>query len=565
MEERMPRSRKRQRRIIRKLVPMLVALVLIIIVIAGALVTSAVKKLAYSKDRADLNEYFKIAAPDEVAILMDNEYIEDKAFLKNDRYYIPMQLAEDMFCNDFYYDKYEELLLYTSANSTKRSTISDGDFLKKDDVPYLALDYLEEIASIDATIYEGEPHHIEIRYAGGMIKTAEIKKHTSVRILGGIKSDILEDLEKDDKVEILEEMEDWSKVKTANGMIGYVEKRVMSEPKETELEPPAGGKSLDIVHTLRDYKICLGWHQVMSQAANITINEVLGDRIHKGMNVISPTWFSISDENGNITNIGDTDYVQKAHSSGLEVWALCDNFTNNVNTYEVLSHTTRRTNLIANIVTAAVELGVDGINIDFETLTGETGDSFAQFIRELSIPCREKGLVLSVDNYVPQEYTAFYNRKAQGQFADYVVIMGYDEHFSGSEESGSVASFNFVQEGIEKTLQDVAPEQIINGVPFYTRIWTESNAITSEAVGMQTAKDFVSNHGMKPEWNDICAQNYAEKNEGSLTYKVWLEDAQSIKTKLDLMDANNLAGVACWKLGLETADVWDVIADYMSR
>lgn len=561
-EERIRISKRKKRRMIRKIIPMLVALALIFIILIVCAVMGLWSKLSYSDKRSDTAAYFELTSEDEAAIMMDNAYIPEKAYYANDRYYITKALAEENFCDDFYFDESEGVLLYTDADSTKRSQEKDGDFIKKGDTVYLALDYLAKIVDMEVIIYDG-PKHLQIKTEWNDIQVANVRKKTSVRELGGKKSPILTDLEKDDTVEVLETMENWTKVKTDDGYIGYVTNKVLGEAKTISETPVTSANAVEITHTLRDHKICMGWHQVMSQAANSTIDNVISNAKEHGMNVISPTWFSMQDDQGNISNIGDKEYISKAHSNGLEVWALCDNFKPDVSTYNVLSKTTTRQNLAANLITNATALGVDGINIDFESLTPECGPAFAQFIRELSILCRQEGIVLSVDNYVPKEYTSFYNRKVQGKYADYVVIMGYDEHFAGSEESGSVASFNFVQDGIEKTLQDVDATQIINGIPFYTRVWTENTSVTSEAVDMQTAEQFIRNHGMTKEWDDTCAQYYAECTEGGNVYKVWLEDADSIKTKLDLMESNNIAGVACWKLGLETADVWDVIGQYM--
>lgn len=556
------KSRKKKRALIRRIVPAAVALFLIIIVIGVSVAAGMIKKLIYSEEKADLYEYFRLTGEDEAAILMDNEYIEDKATYIDGRYYIPMDLAEDNFCNDFYYDEHEGLLLYTTGSGTKSSADGDGDFIIKNDTAYLSLDYLQKIVNLQVDVYP-EPAHIQIKYAWDEAKVANIKRDTQARIRGGIKSEILTELPKGALVEIIDEMEEWSRVKTPDGYLGYVENKLLLDVR-TEKEVPVNNvPDKEIVHNLRDHKICLGWHQVMSQAANSTLSNAVAGT--KGMNVISPTWFSLADNEGNISNIGDRDYVQSAHGMGLEVWALIDNFNTSVSTYEVLSYTSRRERLINNIVSTAKSLGVDGINIDFENLGGECGSSFAQFIRELSVPCRQNNLVLSVDNYVPKEYTAFYNRKAQGEFADYVIIMGYDEHFAGSTESGSVASFNFVQEGIEKTLLDVDASQVINGIPFYTRVWTEGSGIKSEAYDLATAQEFVKNHGITLAWDDICAQNYGEKTEGGVTYKIWMEDAESIRSKLALMSSNNLAGVACWKLTLETSDIWDEIAAYMAQ
>ena len=188
-----------------------------------------------------------------------------------------------------------------------------------------------------------------------------------------------------------------------------------------------------------------------------------------------------------------------------------------------------------------------------------------QFLRELSVSCRNSGIVLSVDNYVPKEYSAYFDRKEQGIVADYVVIMGYDEHFAGSEKAGSVASLPFVEEGIQRTLQEVPAEKVINAIPFYTRIWNtdSSGRVTSEACGMNAADSFVQSMGISIAWNETCAQNYGELDTDAGLYQIWLEDEQSVEAKMNLIKNNNLAGVAAWKLGFERPGIRQVIKSYL--
>ena len=195
-----------------------------------------------------------------------------------------------------------------------------------------------------------------------------------------------------------------------------------------------------------------------------------------------------------------------------------------------------------------------------------SGEHFIQFIRELSIPCRKNGLVLSIDNYVPMGGTDHYNRTEQGIVADYVIIMGYDEHYAGSREAGSVASINFVEEGIAQTVAQVPPEKVINAVPFYTRIWeTKDGAIGSKAVGMDAAEEYVRAHNITVEWNEETCQNYGEYTEDGSLFQVWLEDESSIEVKLNIMDKYQIAGLASWRLGFEKPVVWDKIEEYMNR
>ena len=387
-------------------------------------------------------------------------------------------------------------------------------------------------------------------------------------------------MKKGDKLTVLEDVSDWKKVCTQSGIVGYIQKSklndIQQETTSREFEEP------DYTGIQKDYKINLVWHQVTSEEANAGIEDALADT--KGLNTISPTWFSVADNSGNLNSIASADYVNYAHQRGLEVWALLDNFDQNVDDMELLSHTSSRENLENQLVNAALQNGIDGINVDFEQIPTDVGEHYIQFIRELSVKCRTNNLVLSVDNYVPKGYNTHYHREEQGIMADYVIIMGYDEHFAGSYEAGSVASYDYVKEGIEETLRDVPAAKVINAVPFYTRLWNETPKteeelaeeqgteaanypmnVTSEALGMEEAAQRVSEVGATATWDDTVKQNYAEwtGDDGS-TYKIWLEDASSLEVKLGLMKDNKLAGTAAWKLGFETSDIWDLIQRYVN-
>jgi spore germination protein YaaH len=312
----------------------------------------------------------------------------------------------------------------------------------------------------------------------------------------------------------------------------------------------------------------MAWHQVTTPSANSNIASVLAST--KGVNVISPTWFYLNDDSGDIASLASTEYVTYCHSQGVEVWALVSNLENkDVDTTKVLTHTTSRQNLVNQIVAKAIQFDLDGINLDFESLErSDVGDAYIEFVRELSIKCSNNGIVLSVDNYVPTEYTSFYNRAEQARFADYVIMMGYDEHYAGSEV-GSVSSLSWVSQGIADTLKEVPADQLILGNPFYTRVWATTTAddgsekVTSQIYGMRAASDLLSANGCTKTWQSESGQNYAEFKDGNTLYQVWLEDSESLEGRLKEMQENQLAGASFWKLGFETSDMWDTIIKYM--
>jgi spore germination protein YaaH len=373
------------------------------------------------------------------------------------------------------------------------------------------------------------------------------------------------------------------KVGTEDGYIGYVKtntlKKSQIEVTSREFEEPV------YTNLSMDRTVNLAWHNVESEYANDYILETIADT--KGLTVISPTWFTLSDVNGNITSIASAEYVSSAHQNNLSVWAVIRDFHGGINTYDetyqVLSYTSRRENLINQLMAEVLRTGIDGINVDFELVSKDAGEHFTQFLRELSVKCRQNGIVLSVDNYVPMSYNEHYDLEEQGEVVDYVIIMGYDEHVDGSYEAGSVASYGYVKDGIEQSLEKVPASKLINAVPFYTRLWTETyktqaeldaqagteaanyeKNVSSIAMGMDAVQELLESSGVTTQWDDEAKQYYAQWSVGDETYKIWVEDATSIEEKLKLMKQYNLAGVAAWRIGWETYSIWDLILQYVN-
>lgn len=353
------------------------------------------------------------------------------------------------------------------------------------------------------------------------------------------------------------------RVLTADGYIGYIKDKRISAATKTEIAAPEFEEPV-YSNISKDYKINLTWHMVTNQAANDQLLNKVADA--KGLNTISPTWFSIADTDGNISSLASQSYVTYAHQNGLEVWGLVDNFKEGVSTYETLSRTSSRQRLVNQLTAAAIQYGLDGINVDFETITTECSRAYIEFIRELSIMCRINGIVLSVDNYVPTSSSDHYDRAEQGVVADYVIIMGYDEHYAGSEEAGSVASHDFVERGITRTLEEVPKEKVINAVPFYTRFWKTDpdGTVSSEALGMNAADEKVANNNAGKGMGDTTKQYYVEIDYNGSFYQMWMEEETSIEDKMQLIKQYDLAGVASWRLGYERASIWDVILKYVN-
>ena len=562
----------------KKAIPVIIAILLILIIGGGYAAAVLVEKYSYSTERMDLNEYFKVTGDNSLTVVLQDERADFRAVQLDGYCYFDLDTVHEQFNRRFFWDATENLLIYTEALGSTTAYVGERGYITEDgsvetpyipavqegDTLYVACDYIKLFTNYSYNYYE-EPARMQVYTEWNSRNIAYISKDTQIRYRGGVKSEILKDINEGDKVQVLEEYDDWAQVRTEDCFIGYVEKKRLTDYSTEEPIPVTDYVEPEFTSIGRDYKINLVWHNVAAAAGNDTFYSLTAQS--SGINVISPTWFGLSDNYGGISDFGSAAYVTAAHERGMEVWGLVSNFvTRDIDTYEVLSKTTSRTALVNNLMEAVNKYELDGINVDFEDLSVASGEPFIQFIRELSVRCRKEEIVLSIDNYVPLGNTDYYNRGEQGVFADYVIIMGYDEHYAGSSEAGSVASIDYVEKGITKTLEEVPASKVINAVPFYTRIWeTSGDSVSSQAVGMATANKWVEDHGVVLSWdNDVC-QHYGEYTSGQTRYQVWLEDAESIEVKLSVMDTHGLAGVAAWCLGFETSDIWNVIGEYTGQ
>ena len=563
----------------KKVVPILIAIALIIIIGGLSFGGKIIEKYSYSKERADLNAYYHISDSEDAAIVLQNEIVEERAKVIDGTWYLDLDTVHKYLNDRFYMDRNEDLLLYTLPEDIVKvvigSSVKETEDGSEDlgytiaryegEKLYLAVDYVKQYTNFGYEVFT-DPNRVQIDTQWEEMQVASIKKNTQVREKGGVKSPILTDVAKGDKVTVLEQMETWTKVKTADSVIGYVENKRLDNTRSELPIPVTDYTEPEYTSLTRDYKINLGWHVVAGTAGNDTLQSVTANT--KGLNVISPTWFKLSDNEGNFTSFASADYVEKAHGMGLEVWALVENieYKDSIDMYQILSSTTTRRKLIDALVAEVQQYGIDGINVDFEQISMDCGEHYIEFIRELSVSCRKNGIVLSVDNYVPTGYTDHYDRREQGIVADYVIIMGYDEHYAGSPEAGSVASINYVENGIADTVSQVPANKVINAIHFYSRIWeTPGSSISSQAVGMEMAEEYVAAHNIDVEWNEETCQNYGEYTSGDTLYQVWLEDEESIRVKLNIMEKYGIGGVAAWRLGFEKPEIWDEIETYLNQ
>lgn len=563
----------------KRILPVIIAILLILVIAGGALGKVLLDKYSYSKEEADWNEFYQVSESDRSAIILQDEIVEEQALIRDDVCYFDLATVHKYMNEVFYADMTEKLLLYANPTEVIRTTFGETSYTTTEgtqdagyvisfvegDTVYVAADYVKLFTNYSYDCYD---RHVQVYTEWGTRQVAQLKKDTAVRLRGGVKSPILTQAAKGDTLEILEQMETWSKVKTSDSVIGYVENKRLGDITEETETPVTDYQEPEYTALTSDSKICLGWHSIGGVGGNDTLYSMVSGT--KGMNVIAPTWFSLTDENGSIRNFGTANYVTTAHNMGLQVWGVVDNFNyanetgTAISTLNMLSSTTSRQNFVRNVTDAAVSLGLDGINVDFEQLSSDCGPHYVEFIRELSIQCRNMGLVLSIANYVPFNFNDYYRLDIQGQVADYVIIMGYDEHWHGSKDPGSVASISYVSGGLDRTLQEVPANKVVNALPFYTILWkTEGTDVTDEYITMNNEADFMSRAGVTAEWDEETCQNYAEWTSGNATYQIWLEDAESIAVKLNMMATKNIGGVAVWRLGYGTQAAWELINAYL--
>ena len=543
-----------------------ILVIILCLIGAGGLVLwqspNLLEQVLLSKEQKDLNSYYE-TSDEQVAIISEGSLNELKGILRKKQVYLPYEFVRLNLDSRFYWDGSSDTFIFTDALKINTTSIKKNNLLYlKDNKLYLSLDFIESYIEIESEVFKS-PNRIYLNKVGKNRTYVKTKCKTNVRTVANLKGLIVSGLQKNEEVEVIKKLNDvWSFVRTKNGNIGYVLNLMLKESTKTTKKTKATYKEAEYTSISLNKKVCLGWQQVSVASANNKLDKLLKNT--KGLNVISPTWFAIKSDDGSYTSFASADYVKKAHKKGLQVWALVDDFDKNMSIYNVLSNTKVRLNLVKNLVRDVKKVGADGINVDFEYVSSEAGWHYLEFLRELSAFCRKEKLILSVDNTNPTYIREQYHMSEQGLLVDYVIIMAYDEHWQGSD-AGSVASLSYVSNGITNALDMVPKEKLINGVPFYTRVWKEDskqNVTTSSAYSMDGVQELIDKYKVKPTWDETLGQYYVEIPLKDGKYRIWIEDASSLEEKLKLVQANNLAGIACWKLGLESSDVWPVIAKY---
>ena len=539
--------------------------ILTIVLAAGAAAGFILyRKYKPSKEQVDQSEWYQ-ASGNESAVFLNSEREEGvKGRYIDGQVYLPVDWVDEAVNERFYWDEENSQLIYTLpdqivyANEETMGSSGKPLLVQQDGTVWLLSSLVSAYTNVRIETFDTDGvHRIFVDTTWEPQQLAKVKKNTALRIRGGVKSALITEVPSGAEVTVLEQMENWSRVRTEDGQVGYLPNRRLKETEAKTLvstfqEPEYTSISMD-------EPVVLVWHQVTNLSANQAMQTLISAT--KGVNVIAPTWFMLTDNSGNYESLADKNYVDQAHAMGMQVWAVLDNFNkgDNVQSEVLFASTAARKKLIASLMKDAQTYGFDGINLDVEGIKASAGPHYVQFIRELSVDCRKAGLVLSIDSYVPASYSAFYNWAEQGRVADYVVMMGYDEHFAGGE-AGSVASIGYERQGIMDLLKQVPKEKLISAIPFYTRIWKEdASGTSSQSVGISSAKEWVETNQVELYWQEDLGQYYGELEKDGVNYEIWMEEERSLELKMQLIRDNGLAGVACWRLGLEPADVWDVV------
>lgn len=573
----------------KQILPVLIAAGAILLILLLVFGVKLIQKYTPSKEHKELTEYYGITDESQVAITLNNTVLDSYATMIDGHVYLDYTLVHDVLNSRFYWDANENILLYTTAsniisakadetsyNVGKSSTDYGRPIVKASaDSAWIDLEFVKEYSDFIYALYES-PSRIVITNEWKEITVSTLRGKTEVRYKGGIKSPILADVKKGDTLTILESDKKWTKVCTEDGIVGYVRsnkvKRTDSKTLASEYEAET------FSHIKKDKTINFLWHPVYDTSDNADISSILSNS--KGVDVVSPSWFKLRDNKGNISSYASKDYVNYCHDHNVEVWGMVKNLdleSSNIDVNQILTHTSTRQNLVNQIVSQALQYNLDGVNIDFEQLSeSEIGDAYIQFLRELSIKCENNDIILSTAVYVPASFNSVYKYGEQTDFVDYVCLMAYDEHWGQASGEGSVASLNWVEEGVKNTLEEGVPaEQLILGMPFYTKLWkltptsdgSESEVsymIGFENLDLTSAKRWMDNNISEPVWLEDCGQYFGEIVKSNVTYKMWLEDSASIEEKLKLMQEYKLAGAAFWSSDLDNASIWEVIIKYIN-
>jgi spore germination protein YaaH len=504
-------------------------------------------------------------------IVAAGEVINSKVRVEKEEVYLPFDIVKRYIYSQIELDKEEHKAYVSLQNDNvnftnveldefvkERSVVININLRAVEDVLYFPIKSMEKVLGITVTnIHEKDRVIIDKSsdqfWIGNMNQDAFLMEGT------GLLSKKTQKVIKGENVRIYGETRDHYKVRTNQGDIGYIKKKLAGKSDSAELGQPYQAFAIADKQSPGG-KMGLVWDYVWNKSPDRR-----GEAKLSAVDVISPTWFKLSNADGYMENKGDFRYVRDAQEKGYFVWALVSNGFDPDMTSEFLKNESAQDHFNRQILIYSGLYHLDGINIDFENIHYEDKDRFTAFVEKLTDKLHKNGLVVSIDVTIPSNslnWSKVYDRKKLGQIVDYAAVMTYDEHWSTSPKSGSVASIGWVEKGIAQTLQYIPPEKVLLGLPFYTRLWEEEKQpdgkinVSSKAYGMEEIMKIIYENDAPIIWDNETGQYYAQYEKENNIYKVWIEEERSLTLKAALVEKYNLAGFAAWRKDFEVESVW---------
>lgn len=282
------------------------------------------------------------------------------------------------------------------------------------------------------------------------------------------------------------------------------------------------------------------------------------------LQMVSPLFATI-DSSYHVIQQQSTPSITNLQHAGKQVWGRVTLTTqSDASTHLFLQDSSGMKQAIDSLVTAAAKANIDGLNIDIEQVSVSDLSTFGQFIKDLSVPMKQKNINLSIDiqpepqNASPS-YVSF--NKLIGTYCDEVVFMGYDLHWSTDSTPGPVTSLHWLDDNIKQFTQTGIPSQkLILGLPSYSRIWeVDQNGATINSLAL--SNEYVSNLMRQDHhqltWQPSDATYYTTYQRNGNTYKVWLTNNRSLQDYFNLATKYDLGGIGFWNLNFMSPNNWN--------
>lgn len=541
--------------------------ILLLFLIAGGAAGVFILKNASSGETSKMYEGFNF--------IVEGDKIDSKEFDKIDgQYYLSLDFIKEYIDDTVKYEKAEETIIFVNDEGTKRIKVGADEgklnsqtiglrdpIIEKDGKIYVPIeafiyDYPVTLKFIeDKNLLVMDYDNIE--YAIGTSPGNGL----NMRETDSTKSPIVSILKEGDEVYVYGEVGDFYKVREVEGYAGYIAK------SKLDVNLPKNRFKVEKKDEKREAKapLNLTWDYTYANQSDESVEAI---KDIPGLDVICPTWFSVSDGNGSMIDRGRLDYVKKYNDLGIDVWGYLDNSFKSDITTEFLSKSSTREKIIEKTLSLTKKYGLKGINIDFENTKIDDRDAITQFVRELTGVFHANNLLVSVD-VTPQISSNVekepYDRRELAKIVDYIMLMTYDQHWASSDKAGSVAAYNWVEGNINLVINQIPQEKLILCIPFYSRLWSEDDtSLKSEALSMGQVNNILKTRNAKINWDEKSKQDYAEYTLNGKHYKIWVENSDSIKWKTSLVGKYGIGGVASWRKGFETNDIWNTVDNVLN-